>query len=172
MTKKNTPQLEQVETKNLIPYARNSRTHSETQVAQIAASIREFGFNNPVLIGFDNDIIAGHGRVLAAQKLQLEKVPCIRIDHLTENQKRAYVIADNRIALNAGWDEEMLKLELADLKETEIDLELLGFSDSEITALITEEEIKAPTDFAEMDENIETEHQCPQCQYKWSGKSK
>ena len=132
MTKKNTPQLEQVETKNLIPYARNSRTHSETQVAQIAASIREFGFNNPVLIGFDNDIIAGHGRVLAAQKLQLEKVPCIRIDHLTENQKRAYVIADNRIALNAGWDDEMLKLELADLKETEIDLELLGFSTAEM----------------------------------------
>lgn len=132
MTKKHTPQIEQIDTTKLIPYARNSRTHNEAQVAQIAASIREFGFNNPVLIGFDNDIIAGHGRVLAAQKLQLEKVPCIRLDHLTDTQKRAYVIADNRIALNAGWDEEMLKLELADLKETEIDLELLGFSTAEL----------------------------------------
>jgi hypothetical protein len=132
MTKKNTPQIEQVEVNKLIPYARNSRTHNEAQVAQIAASIREFGFNNPVLIGFDNDIIAGHGRVLAAQKLQIDKVPCIRLDHLTDNQKRAYVIADNRIALNAGWDEEMLKLELADLKETEIDLEILGFSTAEL----------------------------------------
>lgn len=132
MTKKNTPQIEQIEVNKLIPYARNSRTHNEAQVAQIAASIREFGFNNPVLIGFDNDIIAGHGRVLAAQKLQIDKVPCIRLDHLTENQKRAYVIADNRIALNAGWDEEMLKLELADLKETEIDLEILGFSAAEL----------------------------------------
>jgi hypothetical protein len=132
MTKKNTPQIEQIEVNKLIPYARNSRTHNEAQVAQIAASIREFGFNNPVLIGFDNDIIAGHGRVLAAQKLQIDKVPCIRLDHLTDNQKRAYVIADNRIALNAGWDEEMLKLELADLKETEIDLEILGFSAAEL----------------------------------------
>jgi hypothetical protein len=132
MTKKHTPQIEQIEVTKLIPYARNSRTHNESQVAQIAASIREFGFNNPVLIGFDNDIIAGHGRVLAAQKLQIDKVPCIRLDHLTDNQKRAYVIADNRIALNAGWDEEMLKLELADLKETEIDLEILGFSTAEL----------------------------------------
>lgn len=132
MKKNHTPQIEQVETSKLIPYARNSRTHNEAQVAQIAASIREFGFNNPVLIGFDNDIIAGHGRVLAAQKLGLEKLPCLRLDHLTDTQKRAYVIADNRIALNAGWDEEMLKLELADLKETEIDLEILGFSNAEL----------------------------------------
>jgi len=132
MKKNQSPQIEQIELNKLIPYARNSRTHNEAQVAQIAASIREFGFNNPVLIGFDNDIIAGHGRVLAAQKLQIEKVPCIRLDHLTDTQKRAYVIADNRIALNAGWDEEMLKLELADLKETEIDLEILGFSTAEL----------------------------------------
>jgi hypothetical protein len=125
-------QIEQIDIEKLIPYARNSRTHNEAQIAQIAASIREFGFNNPVLIGVDNDIIAGHGRVLAARKLELTSIPCLRLGHLTETQKRAYVIADNRIALNAGWDEEMLKLELADLKETEIYLELLGFSSAEI----------------------------------------
>lgn len=120
--------IETIPTEKLIPYARNSRTHDDAQVAQIASSIREFGFNNPVLIGEDNDIIAGHGRVLAARKLELTSIPCIRLGHLTETQKRAYVLADNRIALNSGWDEEMLKLELADLKETEIDLEILGFS--------------------------------------------
>jgi hypothetical protein len=129
MKKENTNTIEKIEIGKLIPYAKNSRTHSEAQVAQIAASIREFGFNNPVLIGNDNDIIAGHGRVLAARKLDLEEVPCIRLGHLTETQKRAYVIADNRIAENAGWDNEMLKLELADLKDTEIDLDILGFDE-------------------------------------------
>jgi hypothetical protein len=122
--------VENIELDTLIPYAKNSRTHSEAQIAQIAASIREFGFNNPVLIGKDNDIIAGHGRVLAARKLDLKEVPCIRLGHLTETQKRAYVIADNRIAENAGWDNEMLKLELADLADTEIDLETLGFDEN------------------------------------------
>lgn len=159
MKKNHNPQIEQVELNKLIPYARNSRTHNEAQVAQIAASIREFGFNNPVLIGFDNDIIAGHGRVLAAQKLGIDKVPCLRLEHLTETQKRAYVIADNRIALNAGWDEEMLKLELADLKETEIDLEILGFSTAELemftqigqeTETITNEDnVRTPKENAE-----------------------
>lgn len=130
--KKQIHKIEQVEVEKLIPYARNSRTHNDAQVAQIAASIKEFGFNNPVLIGEDNDIIAGHGRVLAARKLELTSVPCIRLGHLTENQKKAYVIADNRIALNAGWDEEMLKLELSALAETQIDLSLLGFSEAEL----------------------------------------
>jgi ParB-like chromosome segregation protein Spo0J len=120
--------IEQIQTTKLIPYARNSRTHDDAQVAQIAASIKEFGFNNPVLIGPDNDIIAGHGRLLAARKLELKSIPCIRLGHLTQKEKQAYVIVDNRIALNAGWDDEMLKLELADLKETDIDLEMLGFS--------------------------------------------
>lgn len=126
--------IEKIQTTKLIPYAKNSRTHSEVQVAQIAGSIREFGFNNPVLIGANNDIIAGHGRVLAALKLELPTVPCIRLGHLTDTQKRAYVIADNKLALNAGWDEQMLALELADLKETEIDLEALGFSMEELEA--------------------------------------
>ena len=131
--------IEQIPTADLIPYARNTRTHSPEQVAQIAGSIREFGFTNPVLIDADNGIIAGHGRVMAAQKLGLAKVPCIRLAHLTDNQKRAYIIADNKLALNAGWDEEMLGLELADLREADFDLGLMGFSEDEMGAFDVEE---------------------------------
>ena len=119
--------LEHLSVESLIPYARNSRTHSEEQVAQLAGSIREFGFTNPVLIGADNDIIAGHGRVMAARKLGLEQVPCIRLGHLSETQKRAYIIADNKLALNAGWDDELLSLELSDLRSENFDLNLIGF---------------------------------------------
>lgn len=108
--------IEQVKTEKLIPYARNPKKHDDAQVASIAGSIKEFGFNNPVLIDKDNCIIAGHGRVLAAQKLELKEVPCLRLSHLSENQKRAYILADNRLAeLGGGWDEEMLKLELEDI---------------------------------------------------------
>ena len=119
--------IEQIKTEDLIPYARNSRAHSPEQVAQIAASIREFGFTNPVLIDAENGIIAGHGRVMAASKLSLAKVPCIRLAHLADTQKRAYIIADNKLALNAGWDEEMLGLELVGLREADFDLDILGF---------------------------------------------
>lgn len=122
-------------TGDLVPYARNSRTHSAEQVAQIAGSIREFGFTNPVLVDEKNTIIAGHGRVMAAQKLGLESVPTITLAGLTETQRKAYIIADNRLALNAGWDDEMLKLEIADLKDADFDLDLLGFNDEEIEAL-------------------------------------
>lgn len=122
----------------LLPYARNSRTHSEDQVAQIAASIKEFGFNNPVLIAPDGEIIAGHGRVQAARKLGLEEVPCVTLDHLTDNQRRAYVIADNKLALNAGWDEEMLKTEIELLLDNDFDTDLLGFSEDEIAGLLAE----------------------------------
>jgi DNA modification methylase len=127
-------------TAELIPYARNARTHSEAQVAQIAGSIREFGFRNPVLIDGENGIIAGHGRVLAALKLGLTTLPCIDCSDLSETQKRAFILADNRIAMNAGWDEEMLALELADLSELEVDLEALGFSEKEMNALLTDTE--------------------------------
>jgi DNA modification methylase len=130
--------IEQLPTDTLIPYARNTRTHSEAQVAQIAGSIREFGFTNPVLIDGENGIIAGHGRVLAAQKLALGKVPCIRLSHLTDTQRRAYIIADNKLALNAGWDEELLGLELADLREDGFDLELTGFDGDELANLLAE----------------------------------
>jgi hypothetical protein len=127
--------IEQRAIEALIPYARNSRTHSDGQVAQIAASIREFGFTNPVLIDKDGGIIAGHGRVMAARKLGLKDVPCIALGHLTDAQKRAYVIADNKLALNAGWDDEMLGLELSELGDAGFDLELIGFTQEEIDAL-------------------------------------
>ncbi|MBO4394637.1 MAG: site-specific DNA-methyltransferase [Spirochaetales bacterium] len=120
----------------LIPYARNSRTHTEAQIAQVAASIKEFGFLNPVIIAEDNTILAGHARVLAARKLGLDKVPCIKAESLTEAQKRAYIIADNKLSLNAGWDEELLSVEISDLKNEAFDLSLLGFDDNELEKLL------------------------------------
>ena len=132
--------LEYVKTGLLIPYARNSRTHSEHQVTQIAGSIKEFGFTNPVLIDEANGIIAGHGRVLAAQVLGLNEVPCIKLTYLSEAQKKAYVIADNKLALNAGWDDEMLKIELAELQDLGFDLSLTGFDDKEISEILSEED--------------------------------
>ena len=121
-------QIEMIGIETLIPYARNSRTHSDAQIAQIAGSIREFGFTNPILIDAKSGIIAGHGRVLAARKLDLPEVPCIRLAHLTDAQRRAYVIADNKLALNAEWDEDMLGLELSDLRTENFDLNLTGFN--------------------------------------------
>ena len=120
----------------LTPYARNPRTHSDAQVGQIAASIAEFGFNNPILVDTKAGIIAGHGRLLAARKLQLEKVPVIVLDHLTEAQKRAYIIADNQLALNAGWDDEILRAELAALQDEDFNVRLIGFEDEELTRLL------------------------------------
>lgn len=120
----------------LVPYARNARTHSDAQVAQIAASIREFGWTNPVLIDEEGGIVAGHGRVLAARVLGQGEVPCITLTGLTKTQRRAYVLADNRLALNAGWDDEMLSLELADLKAEGFDLALTGFDGADIAGLL------------------------------------
>lgn len=122
----------------LVPYAKNARTHSDEQVAQIAASIAEFGFNNPVLVDTNAGIIAGHGRVLAARKLGIDKVPVVVLDHLSETQKRAYILADNRIGENAGWDDEILRTELTDLKDADLDLALLGFDDNELATLFAE----------------------------------
>ena len=135
-----TIKIEQIKTAALTPYARNSRTHSEEQVAQVAASIREFGFTNPVLIDADGVIVAGHGRVMAAKSLGMEKVPCIRLGHLTEAQIRAYVIADNKLAENAGWDEDMLRLEIQHLQSVDFDLSLMGFSDDDLASLLEDEE--------------------------------
>jgi len=120
----------------LVPYDRNSRTHTDTQVAQVAASIIEFGFTNPILVDGTNGIIAGHCRLRAAQLLKLTEVPVIPLDHLSEAQKRAYIIADNKLAELAGWDEEMLKLELGELRNEEFNLELIGFSQEEIDDLL------------------------------------
>ena len=152
-------QLEQIAVESLIPYARNARKHSDEQVAQIAASIREFGFNAPVLVDADNGIIAGHGRVLAARKLGLAEVPCVRLLHLTDTQRRAYVLADNKIALNADWDQEMLGLELSDLREVDFDLNLTGFNGDVIERFLNPEESEeASVDYKDktMAERFET----------------
>jgi site-specific DNA-methyltransferase (adenine-specific) len=138
--------LERLPVDRLIPYARNSRTHSDEQVAQIAASIREFGFTNPVLIDEADGIIAGHGRVLAARKLGMAEVPCIRLGHLTEAQRRAYVIADNKLALNAGWDDALLRVEIETLQEMDFDVGLTGFSEDEIAALLAVSTVDGETD--------------------------
>lgn len=119
----------------LIPYVRNARTHSEAQVAQIAASIREFGFLSPILVAEDNTILAGHGRLAAALKLGLKKVPCVKENHLTETQKRAYIIADNKLSLNAGWDNELLAVELSELEGADFNLDLLGFDEAELSSI-------------------------------------
>jgi DNA modification methylase len=120
----------------LIPWARNPRTHSDAQIAQIAASIAEFGFNNPILVDTKAGIIAGHGRLLAARKLKLKEVPVIVLDHLSEAQKRAYIIADNQLALNAGWNDELLRVELVALQQEDFDLSLIGFEDDELARLL------------------------------------
>lgn len=140
--------IEQLSVKVLLPYVRNSRTHSDDQIGQIASSIKEFGFTNPILIDADNQIIAGHGRLMAANRLQMKEVPCIRLSHLTESQKRAYVIADNKLALNAGWDDELLALEIKDLQDLDFDVSLLGFSDDELSGIMDKlvEEVEGLTD--------------------------
>jgi len=127
---------------DLIPYARNSRTHSDAQVAQIAASVREFGWTNPVLVDGESGIIAGHGRVLAARKLGMDEVPCIELAGLSDTQRRAYIIADNKLALNAGWDEEMLRLEISELGDLGFDLALTGFSDEDMDALFAKDAVQ------------------------------
>jgi ParB-like chromosome segregation protein Spo0J len=139
----------------LIPYATNARTHSPEQVSQIAASIREFGFISPVIADADNGIIAGHGRVLAAQKLKLASVPCIRVEHLSETQKRAYILADNKLALNADWDDDLLRVEIAELKEENFDALLTGFSEQECEAILAD--IEFTPNLPDEDEDSEKE---------------
>nr|DAS80105.1 MAG TPA: adenine specific DNA methyltransferase [Caudoviricetes sp.] len=131
----------------LIPYVRNARTHSEAQVAQIAASIREFGFLSPILVAEDNTILAGHGRLAAALKLGLKKVPCVKENHLTETQKRAYIIADNKLSLNAGWDNELLAVELSELEGADFNLDLLGFDEAELSSIFDADKDVSDDDF-------------------------
>jgi len=147
--------IEHTPIEDLVPYAANARTHSEDQVSQIAASIKEFGFNNPVLIDIDNGIIAGHGRVMAAMKLGLDLVPTVTLDHLSDAGRRAYILADNRLALNAGWDEEILAAELKRLDD-EIDLSLLGFDDDELARMLDLQSDEGLTDEDDVPELPET----------------
>ena len=156
-----------VSVEDLIPYALNSRTHSDAQVAQLAASIREFGFTNPVLVDEQNNLIAGHGRLLAARKLKLTEVPAVVVTGLDDRKRRALVIADNKLALNAEWDEEALRVELEDLAG---DFgELMGFSDDELVALLKTPDFAPGTedDQGKLDELAPKMVTCPHCQIEW-----
>ena len=150
---------------DLIPYINNSRTHSEEQVNQVAASIKEFGFTNPILLDDSGGIIAGHGRLLAAKKLSLSEVPTITLSNLSEAQKKAYVIADNKLALNAGWDDEMLKLEITQLDEMEFDLKLIGFDSDELAILLDNVNFDPATEDeqGQLDELEPKYIDCPHC---------
>lgn len=154
---------------DLIPYARNSRTHSEEQVSQIAASIKEWGWTVPVLIEADGGLIAGHGRILAAQKLGIDEVPCMIAEGWSEAQKRAYIIADNKLALNSAWDDDFLKIEMQELDGLGFDLELTGFSVDEMTALFDEPDFAPGTEDEQgkLDELAPKMVTCPHCTEKW-----
>jgi DNA modification methylase len=141
--------IKQIKTEALIPYAKNARTHSDIQVQQIAHSISEFGFTNPVLVDDQNQIIAGHGRVMAAKLLGLDTVPTISLGYLSERQRRAYVLADNKIAMNSGWDFEMLASEISELTESGFDIDLLGFNEQEIDALLQDDASILPVGFGQ-----------------------
>lgn len=159
----------------LAPNARNARTHSDAQVAQIAASIKAFGFTNPLLADpEDGELIAGHGRLGAAQGLGLAEVPVIPLRGLSSAQKRALRLADNKLALNAGWNDQLLKIELADLGQAGFDLSLVGFSPVELGELLGNQTPRAdpdpPAEFQNYDENLVTDYRCPSCSYEWSGK--
>lgn len=138
---------------DLIPYIRNARTHSENQISQIAASIKEFGFLSPILIAEDNTILAGHGRLAAAKKLGIKQVPCVKESHLTQTQRRAYIIADNKLSLNAGWNEDMLAIELSELQGADFDLDLLGFDESELSSIFDDDKEIKDDDF-DVDEEL------------------
>jgi ParB-like chromosome segregation protein Spo0J len=156
----------------LVPYEKNARKHPEAQIQQIAQSIKDFGFLSPVLIDKENNIVCGHGRVMAAKKLAMHTVPCLRVDSLTEGQRRAFILIENRLHETSDWDRELLKHELDDLMlNLQMPLENVGFSPDEITALLGGPLSLSggqPEDFPEANEDIETKHECPKCGYKWS----
>ena len=153
---KTTKEMRLLPVDELIPYVNNARTHSPEQINKLRASLREFGFINPVIIDKDKNIIAGHGRVMAAREEGIKEVPCVLVDYLTEAQKKAYILADNRMALDAGWDEEMLRVEIESLQGADFDVSLTGFSDDEIAHIFDEE-----TEAKEDDFNVEEELQKP-----------
>ena len=129
-------EIKGVKIADLVPYRNNARTHSPEQISRVADSIREFGFCNPVLVDSENGIIAGHGRVMAAEELGMDEVPTVCLEHLSDDQKRAYILADNKLALDAGWDKDLLKLELLDLQEDDFNISLTGFSEFELQGLL------------------------------------
>lgn len=154
------PVIEVLKISTLMPYARNARTHSKEQIAKLAASIAEFGFTSPILIDADGMILAGHGRAIAAREAGLDEIPCIRLSHLTPEQARAYILADNRIALDAGWDKDLLSLELGDLHAAGVDVGALGFSPGELADLFLGDE---EPEITGEKKSKETAHTCPSC---------
>lgn len=160
-------QIEQRTVADLIPYARNSRTHSDEQVAQIAASIREFGRTNPLLIDGEGTIIAGHGRLMAARQLGMDEVPCIVLAHLSEHQRRALVIADNKLADNAGWDADLLECEFRELDESDFDVALLGFSDSEMAGILADKDFQPGSEGAQTRLDEKKPIECPACGHEF-----
>lgn len=174
MTSMNDIKVERESTDSLWTNEKNTRVHSEEQIEQIASSIREFGFTNPILIDEKNVVLAGHGRLLAAQHLSLEDVPVIRLDNLTEKQKRAYVIADNKLALNSEWNDELLQMEIQALHSEDFDLKTLGWSENEIASFVgwnlepfeVEQEYEGATEITL--EDIGTmKHRCPRCNFEY-----
>lgn len=160
-----TAELEQIKVADLIPYANNSRTHSDQQIKQVAASIKEFGFLNPVITDGENGIIAGHCRVMAAERLGLDEIPCLEASHLTEAQKKAYVIADNKLALNSGWDIEVLTTEIKALDELNFNLDVIGFDQEELKVFLEGVSFNPATedDQGKLDELDPKYIDCPHC---------
>ena len=144
---KTTTEMQLVPVAKLVPYINNARTHSPEQISKLRSSLREFGFINPVIIDRDFGVIAGHGRILAAKEEGIEEVPCVFVDYLTEAQKKAYILADNRMALDAGWDEELLRIEIESLQGEDFDVGLTGFTDDELYKLFGEEKKAKDDDF-------------------------
>ena len=174
MTKKSNLIIKDMMVSDLVPYINNSRIHDADQIQQVANSIKEFGFTNPILVDEKNNIIAGHGRLRAAIKLEMDSVPTITIKGLTEEQRKAYVIADNKLALNSDWNLDLLMDEIYDLRESGFDETLLGFSFEDLDELfdVKGEDIKPLQEFKEFDDEIATDYKCPSCGYEWSGKTK
>ena len=164
--------ITQKKVESLIPYINNSRTHSDEQIAQIAGSIKEFGWTNPILVDGANGIIAGHGRLLAARKLGYKDVPTIELKDLTETQKKAYIIADNKLALNAGWNNEILSIELGSLQSVNFNIELLGFDAIELSDLFDEQikELKSNAEEIDPDE-YDMKCKCPKCGFEFDAKT-
>jgi ParB-like chromosome segregation protein Spo0J len=167
-------QIEKRQLSELIPYINNSRKHSDDQVTQIAASIKEFGWTNPILVDGDNGIIAGHGRIMAAKKLNMTEVPVIELSHLTKEQRKALIIADNKLALNSDWDSNLLAIELKDLQDLGFDLNLTGFAENELNNIIETKNFDVGTleDQGKLDEIKPKYVACPDCGHEFDANNK
>lgn len=167
-----TESIEQIAPADLVPYERNPRTHSDAQIQQLSGSIKQFGFTAPILIDENNGVLAGHGRLLAAKSIGLELVPCRRIQGLSDAQKKAYIIADNKLALNAGWDGDLLMQELTALHEVDFDMAPLGFDADELSMAMGLDEVVSESSAKEIDtDEYDMDHKCPKCGFEFDEKT-